>query len=145
MEEQVVPLELQAPVLGECTDILMQHKGDVWELAFSPNGRFMASAARDGTVIVWELTFDMGGAAGGRSLQVHHYDTQHLHETRNLPWHVSLAQKSSVFRTVHSLEEHVECLAWAPDSRSLLCCGSKSNIIQLWSVEVLWRLKDLHF
>lgn len=149
MEEQVAPLELQAPVLGECTDILMQHKGDVWELAFSPNGRFMASAARDGTVIIWDLTFDTGGAAaagdtaGGHLLQVNRLDTQHLRETHGSRCHVSLEQKSSVFRTVHSLEEHVECLAWAPDSRSLLCCGSKSNIIQLWSVEVLWRLDNL--
>ncbi|KAF4321737.1 hypothetical protein JM18_003629, partial [Phytophthora kernoviae] len=58
-------MNLQAPqpmltgqVTGECMEVLEKHTGDVWELAFSPDGKILASASSDGSVVLWELEFD---------------------------------------------------------------------------------------
>ena len=31
------------------------HNDDVWEIAFSPNGKTLASASWDGTIILWDV------------------------------------------------------------------------------------------
>ncbi|RLN37276.1 hypothetical protein BBJ28_00010306 [Nothophytophthora sp. Chile5] len=55
---QVPPPKLTENVTGECTEILLKHTDDVWELAFSPDGKFLASASRDGSIVLWQLEFD---------------------------------------------------------------------------------------
>lgn len=46
--------------LGEiprtCTGVLEEHKDEVWYVAFSHNGTRMASASKDRSVIIWDMT-----------------------------------------------------------------------------------------
>jgi WD40 repeat protein len=55
MDLQVLPPLLTGAVEGECLDVLRSHKGDVWELAFSPDGEILASASSDGSVVLWQI------------------------------------------------------------------------------------------
>jgi WD40 repeat protein len=40
----------------EVVATLKDHNGDVQDLAFSPDGSLLASASRDGSAIVWDMT-----------------------------------------------------------------------------------------
>lgn len=55
--QSVAPAKLS----GECVAILSRHSSEVVDLRFSPSGAFLASSARDGQVIVWEMAFSEAG------------------------------------------------------------------------------------
>ncbi|KAE9037583.1 hypothetical protein PR001_g8316 [Phytophthora rubi] len=110
MDLQEVPPTLAGRVTGDCVEVLTQHKDDVWELAFSPDGDMLASASSDGSVVLWQVELDEEAVNYGRPAQ---------HASK--PLHV-----------LQSLEGPADCLAWSPDSRFLLSSGSRSSTIQLW-------------
>ncbi|KAG6615793.1 WD40 repeat-containing protein [Phytophthora cinnamomi] len=109
MDLQVAPPMLAGRVAGDCVEVLTQHKDDVWELAFSPDGLILASASSDGSVILWQVALDEDAVSYGQPSQA------------SKPLHV-----------LQSLEGPADCLAWSPDSRFLLSSGSRSSTIQLW-------------
>jgi WD40 repeat protein len=39
----------------ETKRILVKHTDEVWHIQFSHNGRFLASASKDGTAIIWDI------------------------------------------------------------------------------------------
>jgi WD40 repeat protein len=45
------------------TDLLKAHTDAVHALAFSPDGKHLASAGRDGSVLLWNLDASSGGRA----------------------------------------------------------------------------------
>ncbi|TYZ63081.1 hypothetical protein PybrP1_011769, partial [[Pythium] brassicae (nom. inval.)] len=97
---------VRAALSGECVAILLRHSSEVLGLRFSPDGAFLASSARDGQVIIWEMAFSDAGR-------------------------VQIPKALHVFRCAHGA---AECLAWSPDSQSLLTCGSESRVIEQWNI-----------
>ncbi|KAF9052998.1 WD40 repeat-like protein [Panaeolus papilionaceus] len=89
------------------TTILDEHKDEVWNIEWSHDGAYLASASRDRSAIIWHR---------GKSLA----DPSSAGE-----WSV-----------VHQLKEHpypVGCLAWSLDDKILLTCSD--NIIKLWNTK----------
>ncbi|KAL4146406.1 hypothetical protein PRNP1_012270 [Phytophthora ramorum] len=109
-ELQTLTPMLTGLVAGECVGVLTSHKnGDLWELAFSPDGAILASASSDGSVVLWQMQLDEEALA---------FD--------------QMPQPTEALHVLQSLEGPADCLAWSPDSRFLLSSGSRSSTIQLW-------------
>lgn len=91
---------------GKALHKLSGHMDEVWFVRFSHNGKLLASASKDKTVIIWDAARVYSGAIVG----------------------------AEAIR--HRLEGHssdICCLAWSPDDTRLLSCGNDSSIF-LWNV-----------
>ena len=53
---------------GEQTNSIDSHKGPVFDVAVSQNGKLIASASRDGTARVWQTSSLVGSSAGAESV-----------------------------------------------------------------------------
>lgn len=85
---------------------LSGHSDEVWFVQFSHNGRYIASASKDTTVIVW----DWAGLKSG-----------------------AVDESNAVLNRLKG-HSHVICLmSWSPDDTHLLSCG-KDYSIRLWNV-----------
>eukprot|EP01096_Ripella_sp_DP13-Kostka_P017099 TRINITY_DN8645_c0_g1_i1.p1 TRINITY_DN8645_c0_g1~~TRINITY_DN8645_c0_g1_i1.p1 ORF type:complete len:414 (+),score=133.77 TRINITY_DN8645_c0_g1_i1:285-1526(+) len=94
------------PLTTDC--ILEGHQDEVWFIQFSHNGRFLASASKDETVVIWSIHIS------------DEPDNQTLTVTK-----------------VQTLRGHgapLSYLAWSPDDRHILTCGTNSQV-KLWDVE----------
>lgn len=86
---------------------LTRHEDEVWLVQFSHNGRYLASASKDKSVIIW----DWFGLRDGK-----------------LSEHDAVRHKLNG----HSLD--ICLLSWSPDDSHILSCG-KDCAVRLWDVE----------
>jgi WD repeat-containing protein 26 len=85
---------------------LAGHGNEVWFVQFSHNGRYLASASKDTSVIIW----DWAGLKSGT------------------------VDESSAIRYRLEGHSHVICLiSWSPDDTHLLSCG-RDKSVRLWNV-----------
>ncbi len=116
--------------------VLDGHKDWAWQLAFSPNGRTIASASKDGTARLWNV-------ADGRELATLPHG-EWVNWVTFSPDGVRLATADddklvrlwnpSTGEKVATLTGHsavAECATFSPDGR-LLASGSKTGEIKLW-------------
>ncbi len=116
---------------------LSGHEGDVYAVAYSPDGKLLASAGRDGTARVWNVS-------QGKQVFVLVGHTNEVNEVEFAPDGQTLATCSddgtvrvwdghSGAPSVH-LSGHVggsRCLAYSPDG-SLLASGGEDSLVRLW-------------
>ena len=63
-----------------CSHVLAQHQDEVWALAFSHAGAYLATASKDRTVILWAI------AHGGRDFSASKLLTGHVDGVTSLAW-----------------------------------------------------------
>lgn len=56
---------------GAGPQVLTDHGDEVWHLAFSHSGRFLASGCKDGTACIWEVVPGRGGGRRGTAPAAH--------------------------------------------------------------------------
>ena len=84
-----------------CLAVLQEHADQVWHTAFSHAGLRLASAGRDGVVLVWRLQ----------------------------PFHLDVAQRACVEHRLRGHSGAATHLSWSPDDRRLLTCSEDKTAI----------------
>ena len=109
------------------TTILQAHKDEVWNIAWSHNGAYLASASKDKTVIIWKR-----GVRLLLHLFLRYIDLINLQS--NLDATPGPTQDWSVHLTLSEHQFPVAYLAWSPDDTILLT--SSEEHIKLWNMKV---------
>ncbi|TMW55904.1 hypothetical protein Poli38472_008552 [Pythium oligandrum] len=108
------PLGFTQQLSLECIGVLLKHNQEVHQLEFSPDGRYLASVSQDAKIIIWSV------------------DVLESEDAKSGTKKIEL--KSKVLHVLKCLDGTPECIAWSPDSRSLLSCGGdETSVIQLWN------------
>jgi len=120
--------------------ILQGHEDEVWYAEFSHNGKFLASASKDFSAIIWSV--DTGKPI--YYLEEHHEpvvylswspnDTMLLTCSRDKKIKLWNTQTGEIIRTFSKHTEEVVGCAWLPDGRRFLS-GSPDKTLILWSID----------
>ncbi|WP_017719520.1 WD40 domain-containing protein [Kamptonema formosum] len=126
---------------------LSGHENSVNSVAFSPNGKILASGSRDNTVRLWDV-------ATGRQLQQLSGHKDSVYSVAFSPDGKILASRSGKtvqlwdaatgreLRQLSGHENSVESVAFSPDGK-ILASGSSDKTVRLWDVATGSELRQL--
>jgi Tol biopolymer transport system component len=128
---------------GQPLDKLEGHTGIVWDLAFSPDGKELASVSNDQTAKIWDWengkileSLDFPGAAvsvrfspDGQTLAVGGVDEAEGQIQHAAVWTYSVGSWSRLLKFPEYLD--IAALAYSPDGRWLIGGGTSRNV-QVW-------------
>ncbi|MFQ5595340.1 MAG: WD40 repeat domain-containing protein, partial [Anaerolineae bacterium] len=117
------------------------HAGDVWSVAFSPDGQTLASGSKDGTIVLWDMAArrPLGEPLRGHEASVRSLafspDGQTLasggEDTAIILWDVTVRQQLG--NPILGHEASVRSLAFSPDGKTL-ASGSRDGTVVLWNL-----------
>ncbi len=135
----VLPVDLPPHVGHILGNPRLRHGGKIEALSFSSDGKRLASAADDNTVIVWDL-------ANGRELLTYRGHKDKLKAAAFSPDGTTIASAggpdivlwdSRTGKEKQSLKGHagyVTCLAYRPDGKALASAGSEDKSVRVWDL-----------
>lgn len=101
-----------------CYQVLEKHNDEVWHVQFSHNGKFIASASKDCTVIIWDVT------SGVKSTTIIFFLRMRLN---------FFSQEARVHKVLAGHVQSVSFVAWSPDDTMLISCAN-DNTAKLWDL-----------
>lgn len=123
------------------TTILQVHTDEVWSLEWSHNGKFLASASKDKSVIIWSV-----GPNANPDISLHLHLQDHQFPVGCLAWSLDdtillssceqlikmwNTETGALIRTIEAHTEPVSALAWVPDGSGFIS-ASQDRKINLW-------------
>ncbi|MBW4523372.1 MAG: PD40 domain-containing protein [Scytolyngbya sp. HA4215-MV1] len=135
--------------INSSAKLLHGHTNWVWDIAFSPDGRWLASASRDGTLRLWNVQ-------DGQAIYVldgHTHDVYGLVISADGQWLISSGQDNTVrlwhlqsgqsLKTLRGYTGGIHSLSLSPDGQ-LLASSRQDETIQLWHLQLDRHLLTLH-
>jgi len=140
-----------SPIPGlTLSNLLRGHTDAITQIAYSPDGHFMASSSDDKTIRIWDLT----GNESSIILREHDGDISCVTWSPNGNELAAGSEDNAIYiwetnnwRLVHKIQKHldnVSCLEWSPDGK-FLASGSFDNTVRIWGTETYSELLTFDF
>ncbi|XP_042409002.1 WD repeat-containing protein WDS homolog [Zingiber officinale] len=154
----------QEQIPSKCSQILYDHKNEVWFVQFSNNGDYLASSSSDCTAIIWTVNMDY-------SLSLRRILEGHMKAISYLTWSPDdkmlltcgnaevlklwdVCNGLCKFTITGGVNRIISSCAWFPDSQKIVCgswdpdnriftCDLEGNILDVWEGERMPKVTDL--